>query len=60
MADKDLKDIGETMRDIDFCMMTTRRGDGGMSARPMSNNRDVDYSRDSFFFSAGDTEFRSA
>ena len=56
MADKDLKDIGETMRDIDFCMMTTRRGDGGMTARPMSNNRDVDYDGDSFFFSDGNTD----
>ncbi len=56
MADKTLADIGETMRDIDFCMMTTRRGDGGMSARPMSNNRDVDYDGDSFFFSDGNTD----
>ena len=56
MADKDLKDIGETMRDIDFCMLTTRRGDGGLSARPMSNNRDVDYDGDSFFFSCENTE----
>ena len=55
MADKDLGEIGETMRDIDFCMLTTRRSDGGMSARPMSNNRDVDFDGDTFFFSCADT-----
>jgi general stress protein 26 len=56
MPDKSLEDIGETMRDIDFCMMTTRRGDGGLAARPMSNNREVDYDGDSFFFSDGNTD----
>ena len=55
MADKDLSDVGETMRDIDFCMLTTRRADGGLSARPTSNNRQVDYDGDSFFFSCGDS-----
>ena len=56
MADKTLRDISEAMRDVDFCMLTTRRNDGGMSARPMSNNRDVDYDGDSFFFSDGGTD----
>ena len=56
MADKTLDDISEEMRDIDFCMLTTRRSDGGMSARPMSNNREVAYDGDSFFFSDGDTD----
>jgi len=56
MADKTLDDISEAMRDIDFCMLTTRREDGGMSARPMSNNREVAYDGDSFFFSDGSTD----
>ncbi|HVH37482.1 MAG TPA: pyridoxamine 5'-phosphate oxidase family protein, partial [Sphingomicrobium sp.] len=56
MANKDLGEIGETMKDIDFCMLTTRRGDGGMSARPMSNNRDVQYDGDTYFYSDGNTE----
>src|SRR5205085_4161786 len=56
MATKELSDVGETMRDIDFCMLTTRREDGGLSARPMSNNRQVDFDGDSFFFSCGDTD----
>ena len=54
MADKSLSDISEAMRDIDFCMLTTI-SDGGLAARPMSNNREVDYDGDSFFFSDGDS-----
>ena len=50
MADKSLSDISEAMRDIDFCMLSTRTPFGGIAARPMSNNREVDYDGDSFFF----------
>ena len=50
MPDKSLSDISEAMRDIDFCMLTTV-SDGKLAARPMSNNREVDYGGDSFFFS---------
>ncbi|MBN8806849.1 MAG: pyridoxamine 5'-phosphate oxidase family protein [Sphingomonas sp.] len=53
---KTLKDIAETMRDIDFTMLSTRASDGGVAARPMSNNRDVDYDGDSWFFALDDTE----
>jgi general stress protein 26 len=54
VADRSLSDISEAMRDIDFCMLTTI-SDGGLAGRPMSNNRDVDFSGDSFFFSDGDS-----
>ena len=50
MADKSLSDISEAMRDIDFCMLSTRTPSGSIAARPMSNNREVDYDGDSFFF----------
>ncbi len=50
MADMTLSDISEEMRDIDFCMLTTRTESGGLAGRPMSNNRDVDYDGDSWFF----------
>ena len=50
MADKTLSDISEAMRDIDFCMLSTRTPSGGIAARPMSNNREVDYDGDSYFF----------
>lgn len=52
---KTLSDLAEIMRDIDFTMLSTKTADGGIAARPMSNNRDVDYTGDSHFFSMGDT-----
>jgi general stress protein 26 len=52
VADKSLSDISEAMRDIDFCMLTTV-SDDGLAGRPMSNNREVEYSGDSFFFADG-------
>jgi general stress protein 26 len=50
-----LADIAEKMRDIDFTMLSTRAEDGTIGARPMSNNRDVAYDGDSWFFTAADT-----
>jgi general stress protein 26 len=50
MAGKSLSDISEAMRDIDFCMLSTRTQTGGIAARPMSNNREVEYDGDNFFF----------
>ncbi|MES2337005.1 MAG: pyridoxamine 5'-phosphate oxidase family protein [Pseudomonadota bacterium] len=52
---KTLSDIAEIMRDVDFTMLSTKTADGGIAARPMSNNRDVDYDGDSWFFSMDDT-----
>ena len=54
MTDKSLSDISEAMREIDFCMLTTI-SDGGLAARPMSNNRDVEFDGDIYFFSDGDS-----
>ena len=48
---KTLADIAEAMRDIDFTMLSTRAQNGAIAARPMSNNRDVEYDGDSYFFS---------
>ncbi|HEY5713370.1 MAG TPA: pyridoxamine 5'-phosphate oxidase family protein [Allosphingosinicella sp.] len=50
-----LADLAEKMRDIDFTMLSTRAEDGSIGARPMSNNRDVDYGGDSWFFALDDT-----
>jgi general stress protein 26 len=50
VASRSLSDISEAMRDIDFCMLSTRTQAGGIAARPMSNNREVDYDGDSYFF----------
>jgi general stress protein 26 len=52
---KTLAEISEKMRDIDFTMLSTRAANGAIGARPMSNNRDVDYDGDSFYFTSDDT-----
>ncbi|MBB5687507.1 pyridoxamine 5'-phosphate oxidase family protein [Sphingobium boeckii] len=56
---KTLKDIAEKMRDIDFTMLSTRTDGGAIAARPMSNNRDVDYDGDSWFFTTEDSRMVS-
>ena len=53
---KTLADISEKMRDIDFTMLSTRGADGAIASRPMSNNREVDYDGDSFYFTYADTQ----
>ena len=50
-----LAEIREKMRDIDFSVLTTRSDGGSIAGRPMSNNRDVDFDADSFFFTSADT-----
>lgn len=55
MAEMTLGDIAEKMADIDFCMLVTRDGGSTMTSRPMSNNGDVEYNGDSWFFAYADT-----
>jgi len=45
-----LTHIAEAMKDIDFVMLNTHTHDGQIGARPMSNNRQVDYDGDSYYF----------
>jgi general stress protein 26 len=45
-----LKQLAEKMKDIDFAMLATRTKGGAIGARPMSNNRDVEYDGVSWFF----------
>ncbi len=45
-----LPHIAEAMKDIDFVMLNTHTKDGQIGARPMSNNRQVDYDGDSYYF----------
>ena len=49
---KSIADISKAMKDLDFCMLTTVSTDG-LAARPMSNNRQVEFDGDCFFFSDG-------
>ena len=55
MADLTLSDIAEKMRDIDFAILSTRTEGGALAGRPMSNNRQVEYDGDSYFFTCDDT-----
>src|ERR1700710_308478 len=48
MSKLGLKDISDAMKTVDICMLTTNSG--ALESRPMSNNRDVDYDGDSYFF----------
>ena len=50
-----ISDISKHMKAIDFCMLVSRAQDGSLGGRPMSNNQEVDYEGDSFFFSYDDT-----
>lgn len=50
-----LSDLSKKMREIDFAMLSTRAEGGQIAARPMSNNGQVEYDGDSFFFTDEDT-----
>ncbi|WP_313808253.1 pyridoxamine 5'-phosphate oxidase family protein [Sphingobium sp.] len=47
--------LAEKMKDIDFAMLSTHTDGGQIGARPMSNNRDVAYGGDSYYFATEDT-----
>ena len=50
----DTRRIADWIRDIDICMFVTR-ADGTLRGRPMSNNGNVEYDGDSWFFSYRDS-----
>ena len=52
---KTIEQLSEKMKDVDFCMLATHTEGGEIGARPMSNNREVDYSGDSWFFADENT-----
>lgn len=49
MSDLTLHDLSKKMAKLDFAMLNTT-SDNGLTSRPMSNNGDVDYDGDSYFF----------
>ena len=55
MSTQKLSMVAKKMKDLDICMMSTNGPRGVVNTRPMSNNRDVKYSGESFFFSSMDT-----
>jgi general stress protein 26 len=50
MSEMTLKDIAEKMRDIDIAMLMTHTDGGNIAGRPMSNNKEVEYDGDSYYF----------
>ena len=50
MSSLTLKDVSKAISDIDIAMLSTKAANGYVAARPMSNNGDVDYDGDNYFF----------
>ena len=50
-----LAEISKKLRDIDFAILSTRTEGGAIAGRPMSNNREVDFDGDAWFFTCDDT-----
>ena len=51
MSTMTMKELSKAMGEIDFAMLTTRTDGGQLATRPMSNNGEVEYDGDSFYFS---------
>ncbi|SDM46510.1 General stress protein 26 [Oryzisolibacter propanilivorax] len=51
---QEFKNVAQAMGKIDFCMMQTV-GEQGVRTRPMSNNGEVEYDGDNWFFTSADT-----
>jgi general stress protein 26 len=50
-----MEELSKRLGKIDFCMFNTNGGSATINSRPMSNNGDVEYDGDSWFFSYEDT-----
>jgi general stress protein 26 len=49
------KMLAQVMKNIDLCMMTTVGAYGHLHSRPMSNNRNVDWDGETWFFAYADS-----
>jgi general stress protein 26 len=56
MEKKKIGFISNKMKELDICMLSTTGGRGAVSTRPMSNNRQVKYNGESFFFTDKNTQ----
>ena len=50
MSQQSLTDLAAKMRGIDIAMLSTKTESGQIASRPMSNNGDVEYDGDSYYF----------
>lgn len=48
----DLQKLRDLVKDIDFCMLTTRDDNGDLHSRPMSANGEIDHQGNLWFFTA--------
>ncbi|WP_075291017.1 pyridoxamine 5'-phosphate oxidase family protein [Pararhizobium arenae] len=55
MSDRSLPEISKKMREIDIAMLSTHTEGGEIAGRPMSNNGDVEYDGDSYYFTWEDS-----
>ena len=55
MPSVDLDFIARKMRRLDIAMFTTLDASGQLNARPMSNNADVEYDGNSYYFTTEET-----
>ena len=55
MAKPTKESVAQAMKEMDLCMMTTHGAYGWLVSRPMSNNRQVEWNGDSYFFTRADT-----
>ena len=55
-ASDDIRALSKQMRGIDLCMMSTWTKGGAIRTRPMSNNGEVDFEGEAWFFSWKDSE----
>jgi general stress protein 26 len=53
-AEMSLSDLADKMAGIDIAILTTRMAGGQLAGRPMSNNGDVKYNGESYFFTYED------
>jgi general stress protein 26 len=50
MSAKSLSELSKKMRKIDIAMLSTHTDGGAIASRPMSNNGEVEYDGDSYYF----------
>ena len=50
MSQQSLTDLAAKMRGIDIAILSTKTESGQIASRPMSNNGDVEYDGDSYYF----------
>ena len=55
VSEMTVSDLAKKMKDIDFALFSTRTDGGLIASRPMSNNGDVEYDGDSWFFTYDQT-----